>query len=52
MEHVKKLISTGIRPGDIGILTHTTYAVTDICALLTAAGIEWIDFEELQRKTS
>lgn len=43
VEHVKTLISSGIRPGDIGILTHTKYAVTDICTLLTAAGIQWID---------
>lgn len=43
VEHVKKLISSGIQPGDIGILTHTKYAVTDVCKLLTASGIEWID---------
>ena len=50
VEHVKKLISTGIRPGDIGILTHTTYAVSDICTLLTAAGIEWIDLKNYNGK--
>ena len=41
--HVKGLISTGTLPADIGILTHTKYAVTDVCARLTDAGIEWID---------
>lgn len=43
VEHLKKLLSTGTQPGDIGILTHTKYAVTDVCALLTAANIAWID---------
>nr|WP_232842367.1 UvrD-helicase domain-containing protein [Terrimesophilobacter mesophilus] len=43
VEHVKGLISSGTRPGDIGILTHTKYAVTDVCARLTNAGIKWVD---------
>lgn len=43
IDHVKELLSTGIRAGDIGILTHSTHAVTDVCTRLTEVGIEWID---------
>jgi hypothetical protein len=43
VEHVQKLISTGTRLGDIGILTHTNYAAADVSRALAAAGISSID---------
>lgn len=50
VEHVQKLMSSGTRPGDIGILTHTRYAVTDVCGLLTTAGIKWVNLLDYDGK--
>jgi hypothetical protein len=43
VEHVQKLISTGTRLGDIGILTHTNFAAADVSRALASVGIPSID---------
>jgi hypothetical protein len=43
VEHVQHLLAAGTQPGDIGILTHTTYAAADVIKALTTARIPSID---------
>jgi hypothetical protein len=43
VEHVRNLLANGTRPGDIGILTHTNYAATDVIAALASAGVRTVE---------
>lgn len=52
VEHVQKLLSTGTRPGDIGILTHTNYAAADVSRALAAAHIPSVDLLKYNGKAT
>ncbi|MET4780781.1 UvrD-helicase domain-containing protein [Glaciihabitans sp. UYNi722] len=43
VEHVRSLLASGTRLGDIGILTHTNWAVNDVSQALTSAGLRFIE---------
>jgi superfamily I DNA/RNA helicase len=43
VEHVRTLLAAGTRPGDIGILTHTNYAATDVIKALASTGVRTVE---------
>ena len=43
VEHVRTLLASGTQLGDIGILTHTNWAVGDVSQALTSAGLRSIE---------
>jgi hypothetical protein len=50
VEHVRSLLTSGTRLGDIGILTPTTWAVGDVSQALTSAGLRSIELVKYDGK--